>query len=284
MPDDCTQKLESVMSADEIVEIARAASNCGISKVRITGGEPLLRRDILEICERIALLEDVTELCVTTNGILLTKFAEVLKSVGVNRLNISLDSLDTETYKKITRNGTLQGALDGLRKAIATGFDAIKINAVLLGGVNDSEVRELLELTRLYNINVRFIELMPIGQTADWAHFVEAQTVLDMVPELYDIGTDGVAKLYKLPGGQGTVGLISPISSHFCPTCNRIRISADGKLKPCLHSAEEIELRGLSGEDLENAIRDAILGKPQQHEIVHGEVSGSARDMNAIGG
>jgi len=284
MPDDCTQKLEGVMSADEIIEIVHAAANCGIRKVRITGGEPLLRRDILEICERTARIDGIKELCLTTNGILLTEFAAPLKSAGVNRLNISLDSLDPETYKKITRNGTLQGALDGLRTAIAAGFDAIKLNAVLLGGVNDGEVRELLELTRRYDLNVRFIEVMPIGKTANWGRFVSAQTVLDIAPELYDIGTDGVARLYSLPGGRGTVGLISPISSHFCPTCNRIRVSADGRLKPCLHSAEEIDLRGLSGAELEAAIRGAILGKPRKHEIKPGEASGSTRDMNAIGG
>ena len=272
------------LSVDEIAEIVRAAAACGVTKVRVTGGEPLLRPDIVEICRQISDTPGISELCITTNGILLTKHAAALKAAGVNRLNISLDSLDPETYKKITRNGTLESALAGLRAAIDTGFDALKINAVLLGGVNDKEVRQLLDMTLEHRVNVRFIEFMPIGESADWNKFISTETVLDIAPELEDIGVDGVARLYRLPGGLGTVGLISPISSHFCPTCNKIRVSSDGKLKPCLHTAEEIDLCGLSGGALETAIRNAVLKKPQQHELTLGEISPAQRNMNAIGG
>jgi len=277
---------EDMLTVEEIAEITRAAAACGITKVRVTGGEPLVRKGIIEICRRISKTPGVSELCLTTNGIFLPEFADDLKAAGVTRLNISLDSLDPETYKEITRNGTLESALHGVNTAISTGFDAIKINAVLIGGVNDSDVLALLELTRRHNTNVRFIEMMPIGECAGWAEnrFVSASHVLEIAPELTDIGTDGVAKLYRLPGGLGTVGLISPISSHFCPSCNRIRIASDGKLKPCLHSAEEIELRGVRGAELEELIRSAILGKPQRHMLDSGEISGSVRNMNAIGG
>jgi len=286
MPDGCSPAGDDALSADEITEIVSAAARCGIRKVRITGGEPLLRRDIIEICRTVAQIDGITELCLTTNGHLLAKYAPQLKDAGVKRLNISFDSLDPETYKEITRNGTLEAAIDGLRAALETGFEAIKLNAVLLGGVNDGEILSLLEMTRQYNVNVRFIEVMPIGESAQWARgrFVSASRVLELAPELCDVGEDGVARLYRLPGGQGTVGLISPISSHFCPTCNRIRVSSDGKLKPCLHSAEEIDIKGLRGDELEAVIRESVMSKPQRHKLDTDEKSDSRRNMNAIGG
>ena len=288
MPEDGVEKRqhEDILSIDEIAEIVRAAAACGITKVRVTGGEPLVRNGIVEICRVISQTPGIRELCMTTNGILLPKYASELKAAGVKRLNTSLDSLDPETYREITRTGTLESAFEGIRAALETGFDAIKVNAVLIGGVNDNEILSLLDLTRHYNVNIRFIEVMPIGECADWAEsrFLSVSHVLELAPELSDIGIDGVAKLYKLPDGLGTVGLISPISSHFCPTCNRIRIAADGKLKPCLHSAEEIPLRGLHGAELESAIRSAILRKPLKHKLDSGEISASVRNMNAIGG
>lgn len=288
MPEEGVEKRrhEDIISVDEIEEIARAAAVCGITKVRITGGEPLVRGGIIEICRRISKTPGISELCLTTNGILLPKYTGELKAAGVRRLNISLDSLDPETYREITRTGTLDDALEGVKAALKAGFDAIKINAVLMGGVNDKEMIHLMNLTRRYNINVRFIEVMPIGQCAHWSEerFVSVSRVTELAPELRDIGADGVAKLYKLPGGLGTVGLISPISSHFCPSCNRIRIAADGMLKPCLHSADEINLRGLRGAELEEAIRSAISQKPRKHDLGAGKISASARNMNAIGG
>ena len=277
---------EDILSVEEITEIVRAAAVCGITKVRVTGGEPLVRGGIIEICKRISGTPGISELCLTTNGILLPKYAGELKASGVRRLNISLDSLDPETYREVTRTGTLDAALDGVKAALDTGFDAVKINAVLMGGVNDDEIINMLALTRRYNVNVRFIEVMPIGECAQWAEerFVNASRVLELAPELQDIGADGVAKLYRLPGGLGTVGLISPISSHFCPTCNRIRVAADGMLKPCLHSADEIDLRGLRGAELEETLRSAILQKPLKHSLDSGQISQSRRNMNAIGG
>jgi len=288
MPENGVEKHrhEDIMSIEEITEIVRAASVCGITKVRLTGGEPLVRKGIIDICRKVSETPGICELCLTTNGILLPQFAEDLKSAGVTRLNISLDSLDPVTFKEITRTGSLESALEGVSAALRIGFSSIKINAVLIGGVNDSEILGLLELTRKNNANVRFIEMMPIGECAGWAEsrFISASRVLEIAPELEDVGADGVAKLYRLPGGLGTVGLISPISSHFCPTCNRIRVASDGILKPCLHSAEEINLRGLRGPELEEVIRSAIFGKPQKHMLSAGNISGSVRNMNEIGG
>jgi len=288
MPEGCSDwgDKEGILSIDEIVEIVRAASVCGIKKIRLTGGEPLVRADIVEICRRVSETPGITELCLTTNGILLPKFVDELKTSGVTRLNISLDSLDPVTYKDITRNGTLEGALSGVYAALDRGFKAVKINAVLIGGVNDNEILSLLELTRKHNAHVRFIEMMPIGETADWAEtrFVSVDKVKEIASELVEIGSEGVAQLYRLPDGLGTVGLISPISSHFCPTCNRIRVASDGKLKPCLHSPDEIDLRGLSGKALEDAIHLAIYDKPFKHKLDDGHVSESMRNMNEIGG
>jgi len=288
MPETGIKKMkhEDILSVEEIAEIVQAAAACGITKVRITGGEPLVRRGIIEICKRVAQTDGIKEVCLTTNGILVPQFADELKSAGVNRLNISLDSLDRVTYNKITRFDAFNDAIAGVHSAFNAGFETIKVNTVLIGGINDNEILDILDLTRKYRIDVRFIEIMPIGECADWAscRFVSAQSVLDVAPQLREVGTDGVTKQYMLPDGLGTVGLISPISSHFCPACNRIRITSDGRLKPCLHSENEIYLRGLHGKDLENTIRHAIFNKPRKHELDAGEHSASTRNMNAIGG
>jgi len=285
MPESGVARLrhEDILSVEEIADVVQACSACGINKVRITGGEPLVRRGIIEICKRVAGTKGISEVCLTTNGILMPKFADELKTAGVNRINISLDSLRHATYNEITRDNALDEALIGLRVALETDFDAIKVNAVLIGGVNDDDILDLLDLTRKYKLDVRFIELMPIGECADWAssRFVSAQNILKLAPDLKEAGTDGVSKQYMLPDGLGTVGLIRPISSHFCPTCNRIRITAEGKLKPCLHSVDEINLRGLHGADLERVIRDAIYGKPKKHKFME---SSPPRNMNEIGG
>lgn len=288
MPEDGVEKRchNDILSIEEIEEIVRATVACGIRKVRVTGGEPLVRKGIIDICRRIASIPGVQELCITTNGTLLPQYASQLKEAGVSRLNISLDTLDEEKYKMITRNGSIDDVRTGIDAALKAGFDNIKINAVLMGGVNDNEIPTLLALTRDNNINVRFIELMPIGECAGWSkeRFISNTKILDIAPELQEVGSAGVAKLYRLPGGKGTVGLISPVSSHFCPTCNRIRVTADGNLKPCLHSADEVSLRGLHGQELLDTIKGAILFKPRKHHLDDDVKSGSIRNMNEIGG
>ena len=236
-------------------------------RVRVTGGEPLVRRGIVDICRRISAIPGVEELDMTTNGVLLPKLAAELKTAGVKRLNISLDTLKPDKFKHITRCGNLDEALRGIDAAFEAGYDMIKINTVLIGGVNDDEIPAFVDMTRDRNIHVRFIELMPIGESAEWSHerFISNSCVLEKIPQLEKAGSSGVAQLYRLPGAPGTVGLISPISSHFCPTCNRIRITADGKLKPCLHSADEVDLRGLHGEALVDTISQAVGAKPLRH-------------------
>ncbi|MCC8357298.1 MAG: GTP 3',8-cyclase MoaA, partial [Oscillospiraceae bacterium] len=242
-----------ILSHEEIEEIVRAAVKLGVRKVRVTGGEPLVRSGIVDICRRIGAIDGVEELCITTNGLRLPELAGALRQAGVCRLNISLDTLRPERYREITRVGSLEMALAGLEAARAAGFPAPKLNCVLMGGINDDEIPDFVALTEREPVSVRFIELMPIGPCRDWdkSRFIPADAVLRTVPDLTPVGGDGVARLYCLPGAEGTVGLIRPVSDHFCPACNRIRITADGKLKPCRHSAAELPLRGLHGEELE---------------------------------
>jgi cyclic pyranopterin phosphate synthase len=275
-----------ILSIEEIESIVRASAACGIEKVRLTGGEPLVRNGIIDICNRIASIDGIREICLTTNGTLLPKFAKKLYASGVRKLNISLDTFHPEKYKRLSRTGTLSDALDGLKAAQDTGFESIKINVVLMGGINDDEIGSFVELTRNNDLSVRFIELMPIGECAHWdkERFIDAGKVLRVIPQLKESGTNGVAKLYQVPGWRGSVGLITPISSHFCSRCNRIRVTSDGKLKPCLHSSAEINLKGLSGANLIETIRFAIRQKPMGHHLSAENSSDSLRNMNEIGG
>ncbi len=273
------------LSADALVAIAQSAARLGINKIRLTGGEPLIRKDIVMICERIAKLEGITSLCITTNGTRLAQLAEKLRKAGVHRLNLSLDSLDDARYRELTRGGALAPVLEGLARALAAGFERVKINCVLIGGVNDMEIEAFVALTRKWPVDVRFIELMPMGECAGWPQeaFLSAEAVLQRCPELRPIGGEGVAVRYRLPDGLGAVGLIRPMSHAFCGECDRIRITADGMLKPCLHSGEEISLRGLTGEALLGALARGIGNKPATHHLKEGH-SDTDRRMNQIGG
>ncbi len=275
-----------ILSIEEFLAIAEAAVECGVTKIRITGGEPLLRKGLLDLCRGLKMLPGLRELALTTNGRALPKMAKDLKEAGVDRINLSLDTLDPEKYKKITRTGDLDDALSGLWAAKEAGFSDLKINTVLMGGVNDDEIGDLAELTRDHEITVRFIELMPIGECINWPkeRFLSADAVLRALPDLIPVSFDGVAERYRLPDHKGTVGLIRPVSCRFCDRCNRLRVTADGRLKPCLHSRDEIPIRGLFGKELREAIRRAAFVKPKRHYLVEEERSGSERGMSRIGG
>lgn len=285
MPEEgvCKKDHSAICSVEELVEITRQAVACGVEKVRLTGGEPLVRRGILEICRGIAAIGGVRELCLTTNGVLLPQLAAPLRQAGVTRLNISLDTLRPDRFAYITRIGRLEDVLRGMEAARDAGFTNTKINVVLMKGFNDDEIEDFVALTRKDPVEVRFIELMPIGQGAR-EQFLPARAVLDACPGLEPAQPNGVARRYRLPDGEGMVGLIQPMSRHFCSECNRIRVTADGKLKPCLHSDQELPLRGLAGEELRRAIREGIRAKPQRHQLVETGRSGAARTMNEIGG
>lgn len=275
-----------ILSFEELAAVARAAAELGVRKVRLTGGEPLARRGVVDLVRMVAAVPGVDEVAMTTNATLLAPVAGALREAGLSRLNVSLDTLRPDRYAKITRCGRLEDALAGLAAAREAGFSRTKVNCVLMGGVNDDEVADLAGLARNEAVDVRFIELMPIGPAAGWprASFVAADAVLDALPGLELLGRDGVAELYRMPGWAGRVGLIRPMSHKFCDGCSRIRVTADGKLKPCLHSAAEIDLRGLGHEGLLAALRAGIAAKPKYHLMDEGRASDSARDMNEIGG
>ena len=275
----------TAMSAQELESVAIAAAQCGINKIRLTGGEPLMRTDIVDICQRIGRVEGIHSLCMTTNGTKLATLADGLYAAGVTRVNLSLDTLKPDRYREMTRGGDLHGVLAGLAAALAVGFERVKINCVLIGGINDDEIEDFVALTRTMAVDVRFIELMPMGECAQWPRerFISGDEVLRRCPDLQPIGIEGVANRFQLPEAKGAVGLIRPMSHAFCGDCDRIRITADGMLKPCLHSGQELPIRGLQGEALLTAIREGIGEKPATHHL---QDSGTQTDrrMNQIGG
>ena len=274
-----------ILSIEELTEIVQAAYSLGIRKIRLTGGEPLVRKGLITLCRNIRGISDDIELGITTNGSLLPDMAKELKEAGVDRLNISLDTLNPKNFRIITRTGDLHQAIDGINAAIDAGFDNIKINTVLLGGINDSEVFDFIRLTEKIPVQVRFIELMPLGVVKNWDknRFITVDLIEKYLRSAAELKVDGVAKVYRLPNHRGTIGLIAPVSDCFCSSCNKIRITADGNLKSCLHSNSEISLRGLHGEDLINTIRQGILKKPLQHRL-NEDCSATSRNMNEIGG
>ena len=290
MPEEgvCKRSHHEMMNEDEVVTAVEVAASLGIHKIRLTGGEPLVKRNIVSICRRVAEVEGIREVCLTTNGILLPELAKQLKEAGVKRVNLSLDTLDPQKYAYITRIGRLEQFRSGLEAALEAGFDKVKINAVLIGGFNDDEIESLANLTMEYPVDMRFIELMPIQDHDEFgeAAYVPYSRVLEKLPDAVPVAKDGgVAKLYCLPGAKGNIGLISPISAHFCSECNRLRLMADGKLKPCLHSGDEYSIKGLDRAGMKAVFEQAIWNKPAWHgdlDAVHRSQAG--RNMNEIGG
>lgn len=286
MPESGVKSLchSDILSIEEIVEIVKVASKNGIKKIRLTGGEPLVRRGFINLCKQISEINEIEDIAITTNGVYLKEIADELFENKVRRINFSLDTLIKEKYNDITRRNDFDKTMESLFYAIKKGFK-VKINVVLIGGFNDDEIHDFVNLANDYDLEVRFIELMQIGETANWSKdkFVSNKIVLEKVPELEFDGVSGVAKIYKIKGQKGRIGLISPISCSFCEDCNRIRLTSDGKLKPCLHSKDEINLKGLSGEELEEVFKRGIFEKPEKHHLEDGK-SESARDMNKIGG
>ena len=215
----CKKSHAEMLTEDETITAIEAAAALGIRKLRITGGEPLIKKNILSICRRAAAVPGIREVCLTTNGILLSQFAGPLKQAGVSRLNLSLDTLNAEKYAYMTRLGKLEDFYQGLEAALGVGFEKIKINAVLIGGFNDDEIVQLAQLSIRYPVDVRFIELMPMydGGDFDAAAYIPCSKVLEQLPAAEPVPPDGgIARLYRLPGAQGNIGLIHPVSAHFC--------------------------------------------------------------------
>lgn len=278
----------SFLTSDEMITAVRAAASLGITKVRITGGEPLVRNDIIRICERTTAVEGVDEVCITTNGLLLTKYAEELSRAGVKHINVSLDTLDKSRYAYMTRSEAFgpETVREGIEAALAAGFEKVKINTVLINGFNTDEIEDLAELTRKYPVDLRFIELMPMIKGAFGPEaYISADEVIKRLSDLEKTPDDGVARMFRLPGAKGGIGLISPVSAHFCAECNRLRLTADGRLKPCLHSKEEYSIKGLDEAGMRARMEEAILAKPEKHpKLAFDSLSEAGRSMNRIGG
>lgn len=276
------------LTADEIIRVVRTMAGLGINKVRITGGEPLQRTDLEEIISGISSIGSVHDIPMTTNAIGLTKRIHELCEAGLTRLNISLDTLSPEKYAKITGCDALEDVLESIDYALDLGIN-VKVNAVLIKGLNDNEVDDLIALGKDRKISVRFIEMMPIGLYAEHNRdkAVYNTEILSRHHELIPMGYEsgGVSEVYQMPGYVGTVGLISSVSHAFCSSCNRIRLTSDGKIKPCLGNNGEFDivpaLRDGEG-DLETIIYDGIYGKPRGHNF--GNETGLTRNMRATGG
>ena len=288
MDSDGVKKLEhsDILSIEELINISKIAVECGINKIRLTGGEPLVRKGVLQLCEGLKTINGLEELVLTTNGAKLSEMAGDLKSVGVDRINISLDTLNEDKFRKRTRIGCLEEVLKGIEEAIKVGFKDIKLNVVLMAGINDDEIEDFVALTKNNELSVRFIELMPIGPCKDHydERFISNNIVIEKIPDLRFVRKDGVANIYKLEDSVGTVGLISPITDIFCEQCNRLRVTADGRLLPCLHSDLEYNIRGLSDQELKDALATAIRNKPCGHNIAEKHASDNPDYMNKIGG
>ncbi|GFZ29730.1 GTP 3',8-cyclase MoaA [Clostridium zeae] len=280
---------DEILRFEEIEEIAKKFVSLGINKIRLTGGEPLVRAGIITLIKKLSKLQGIDEIAMTTNGTLLKRYAKALKEAGLTRVNISLDTLNHEKYRTITKGGILKDVLEGIREAKKVNLTPIKLNVVLIRDFNEDEIVNFINLTKDEEIDVRFIELMPIGQVKDWSlnRYVSNENVLKRVPELIQIKSKDMAspaKYYKLPDGKGNIGLINPISCKFCGNCNRIRLTADGKLKACLHSNTEIDIKGLirAGQDTTEVICNIVKHKPKEHGLEDEEYI--EREMIAIGG
>jgi GTP 3',8-cyclase len=269
--------------------IVGISASLGIKRVRITGGEPLLRPDICEIISAISSIEGICDISMTTNGVLLEAMAQKLKDAGLSRLNISLDSMNEERFKYITGVNKLQCVLKGIEKAIHIGLMPVKLNTVLIKGLNDCEIDDFIMLTKNLPIDVRFIELMPIGKFGEENRdkIVYNSDIIVNHPELKAIKSENLsqpAKYFMIDGHKGKIGFISPISHKFCDNCNRIRLTCDGKIKPCLGSNREVDLTEALGDAgmLRDIISRTIFEKPAGHEFNKNFVS--ERDMSEIGG
>lgn len=283
-----------ILSYEEIIRFVSIAADAGITKVRLTGGEPLVRKGVDSLVRELAGAHPGIDLSLTTNGILLARFAGALKEAGLTRVNISIDSLHPGTYRDLTRGGELEQALEGMRASFSAGLDPVKINVVLLKGINDSdrEIGAFIRLAMDEPVYVRFIEYMSPRGDLDASHYVPASRVLEVLRDVGGISGSGSpvgagpAHYLAVEGMRGKIGLISPISSHFCLTCNRLRLTAEGKLKPCLLSKDEVDLRGLlrsgSGDaDILEAVRACLASKPRERAGQAGQLD---HKMSRIGG
>ncbi len=288
-----------VLTYEEIETVVRAAAMLGLSKVRLTGGEPLVRAGFVELVRKLAAVPGIDDVALTTNGILLAAQARELAAAGLRRVNVSLDTLRPERFAKLTRADALPRVLEGIAAAQAAGLAPVKINTVVVRGLNDDEVADIARTTIEREWHVRFIELMPLGESAEWADqgyvpTAEIRAAVETLGPLAPAGQAapaagaGPARYFRLPGARGTVGFISPVSEHFCFHCNRLRLTADGRLRPCLLREDEIDLRtalraGAGIAAVADLIAQAVRLKPEGHQLARGNAP-AGRTMSQIGG
>jgi cyclic pyranopterin phosphate synthase len=297
-PSPCSPRAE-ILTQDEIVRLITLAADLGISRVRLTGGEPLLCPGIVGLVTRLRAIRGLRDLSLSTNGFLLKGMAEDLSRAGLNRVNVSLDSLQAERFKEITRGGTFAQVWDGIEAAVGAGFSPVKLNVVVMKGINEDEIPDFVSLADRRPLHVRFIELMPMGETGFFRRqrWLPSDEILQRAGPLEEIPPEnnplgfGPARYFRRPGACGTVGIISALSCGFCSSCNRVRLTSTGTLIPCLDAKDGIDLRtplrqGVDDLELRNRVLHAILQKPAQHtmgERADGK-STNARLMCHVGG
>ncbi|MDY6855379.1 MAG: GTP 3',8-cyclase MoaA [Thermodesulfobacteriota bacterium] len=288
---------DEILRYEEILKVVEAAVKKGIQKIRITGGEPLVRKGVIHFIHSLSNIPSVQDLSLTTNGILLKDYATDLYKAGLCRINVSIDSLNRKRFHRITRGGELGKVWEGVKKATEAGISPIKINTVIIRGINDDEIIDFAKLSIHNPFHVRFIEFMPVGSNSIWSkkRYVSSGEIKDKIEdfkELHPISRserEGPARMFKFKGTSGKIGFISPFSDHFCSSCNRLRLTVDGKLRTCLFSDNEVDLRyclrkGTNNSELERLIDFAISNKPERHKLQENTFRKCSRNMSEIGG
>ncbi|GIP44419.1 GTP 3',8-cyclase [Paenibacillus sp. J45TS6] len=269
---------DKILTYDEIADVVRVVAGMGISKIRLTGGEPLVRKELEKLVDMISHIPGIEDIALTTNGIFLGPRAAKLKEAGLTRVNISLDSLRPDRFKMITRGGNVQKVLNSIDTCLKVGLTPIKLNVLLMKGINDDEIADFISLTKDRDIHVRFIEYMPIGHSDEqWKNlYLPLSTVKEVCTQqewdyesVDNVKGNGPAQNYRLKDAVGSFGLIHPVSEHFCQSCNRLRLTADGYIKPCLAWTEQFQVRNVIGDDeaLRQMFLEAIGTKPEHHEM-----------------
>jgi cyclic pyranopterin phosphate synthase len=299
MPDEGIEFIphSEILTYEEMLYIVRLSILTGIRKVRLTGGEPLLRKGFMRFLERLSRIEGLEEITLTTNGVLLKRYAADIRNCGICRINVSLDSLNPDKFFRITGRDCFKQVWEGLEEAVRVGFNPIKINVVALKGVNDDEYLEFARLTLKKPYNVRFIELMPVGGKNNPVEdqFISSEEILSQIQALGDLHPirhsplDGPAIRYAIQGARGEIGFISALSHHFCGHCNRLRLTADGHLRGCLFSDQETDIKnplreGKGDTYLLDLIKNTIRDKPENHGLTKSGPRKCIREMNSIGG
>lgn len=287
---------DEILKYEEIIRLARLAHGVGFTKFRITGGEPLARKGLPDLVRELARIDKNIDLALTTNGVLLSKYAEELKSAGLRRINISLDTLKREKFQQISRFDLFDEVMSGIERAIQVGFEPIKINVVAVKGVNDDEILDFIEMTKEQPLWVRFIELMPFSRN-NWRDesFMSVDEIKEHIETRYQLtavgqpDTSAPSMDYQVEGHKGYIGFIAPLSEAFCDLCNRLRLTADGHLLPCLHSDMEIDIKtpmraGASDDELKLILRKAMLAKPKGHTLCDETSERTKRSMSRVGG